>query len=264
MAKGRLDGKVALISGGARGMGKCEARLFVEEGAKVAVCDVRDDEGKAVAEALGGAAVYQHLDVTREDEWAGAVAATLAAFGRLDVLVNNAGIADAAPLAEMSLESYRRVTDVNQTGVFLGMKAVIEPMTAAGGGSILNISSIDGLIGMNGLTGYVASKWAVRGMTKTAAMELAPLGIRVNSVHPGFIKTDMGVDEGVPTEQVHGLLEEYAGRMAPLGRAGVPEDIAKLAIFLASDESSYATGSEFVVDGGLTAGYPSPGGDSWD
>jgi 3alpha(or 20beta)-hydroxysteroid dehydrogenase len=256
---GRLDGKVALLSGAARGMGKEEARLFAAEGAKVAVCDVADAEGKAVAEAIGASAIYQHLDVTSEDDWAGAVAATTSAFGRLDVLVNNAGIAESAPLADMSLASYQRVIDVNQTGVFLGMKAVIEPMTAAGGGSILNISSIDGMMGMDNLMGYVASKWAVRGMTKAAARELAPRGIRVNSIHPGFILTEMGVPDGAPTAEVHALIDRYAGRMAPLGRSGTPADIAKLALFLASDDSAYSTGSEFVADGGLTAGYPPPG-----
>jgi len=259
---GRLDGKVALVSGAARGMGRAEARLFAAEGAKVAVCDVRDAEGKAVAGAIGPGALFHHLDVTREEDWAEAVDATLRAFGRLDVLVNNAGIAESAPLEEMTLESYRRVVEVNQTGVFLGMKAVIEPMTAAGGGSILNVSSIDGLVGMNGLMGYVASKWAVRGMTKAAAMELAPRGIRVNSIHPGFIHTGMGVPEGVDPAQVHGLLDAYTARMAPLGRAGRPEDIARLALFLASDESAYSTGSEFVADGGLVAGYPAPAADS--
>ncbi len=256
---GRLDGKVALISGAARGMGEAEARLFAAEGAKVAVCDVRDAEGKAVAEEIGPAALYQHLDVTSEDEWAGAVATTTSAFGRLDVLVNNAGIAESAPLAEMTLDSYRRVTEVNQTGVFLGMRAVIEPMTAAGGGSILNISSIDGLIGMNNLLGYVASKWAVRGMTKVAAMELGTRGIRVNSIHPGFILTGMGVPDDVDPSEIHGLLDAHTARLAPMGRSGTPEDIAKLALFLASDESAYSTGSEFVADGGLTAGYPPPG-----
>ena len=256
---GRLDGKVALISGGARGMGQAEARLFAAEGAKVAVCDVMDGEGKAVAESIGSSGLYQHLDVTREDEWQTVVEATVRAFGRLDVLVNNAGIAEAAPLAEMTLESYRRVTEVNQTGVFLGMRAVIEAMTAAGGGSILNISSIDGLVGMNNLTSYVASKWAVRGMTKVAAMELAPRNIRVNSIHPGFILTSMGIENDADPAPVHALLEGYAARMAPLGRAGQPEDIAKLALFLASDESAYSTGSEFVADGGLVAGYPPPG-----
>jgi 3alpha(or 20beta)-hydroxysteroid dehydrogenase len=259
---GRLDGKVALISGAARGMGRAEARLFAAEGAKVAVCDVLDAEGRAVAEEIGSSALYQHLDVTRESGWAAAVAATTSAFGKLDVLVNNAGIAESAPLAEMTLESYRRVTEVNQTGVFLGMKAVVEPMTEAGGGSILNVSSIDGLVGMNGIMSYVASKWAVRGMTKAAAMELGPRGIRVNSIHPGFIHTSMGSGEGVDPAQVHALLDAYAVQMAPLGRAGRPEEIAELALFLASDESSYSTGSEFVADGGLIAGYPAPGTDS--
>jgi 3alpha(or 20beta)-hydroxysteroid dehydrogenase len=256
---GRLDGKVALISGAARGMGRAEARLFAAEGAKVAVCDVRDAEGKAVAEAIGAAAIYQHLDVTSEDEWAEAVVATTSAFGKLDVLVNNAGIAEAAPLAEMTLDSYRRVTEVNQTGVFLGMRAVVEPMTAAGGGSILNISSIDGMIGMNHILSYVASKWAVRGMTKTAAIELAPRGIRVNSIHPGFIHTHLAVEDESHLADTHAVLDAHTARLAPMGRTGEPEEIANLALFLASDESSYSTGSEFVADGGLIAGYPAPG-----
>ncbi len=255
----RLDGKVALISGGARGMGAAEATLFASEGARVVVCDVIDDEGKAVAEKIGASALYQHLDVTHEDDWADAVAATTAAFGKLDVLVNNAGIAESAPLVEMSLESYRRVTEVNQTGVFLGMRAVIEAMTEAGGGSIVNISSIDGMVGMHNLTSYVASKWAVRGMTRVAAMELGPRGIRVNSVHPGFIPTTLGIPDGVPEAQIHGLLDAHAEKLAPLGRTGTADDIARLVLFLASDESGYSTGSEFVADGGLTAGYPPPG-----
>ena len=256
---GRLDGKVALVSGAARGMGQAEARLFAAEGAKVAVCDVRDDEGKAVAESIGANAIYQHLDVTSEDEWAAAVAATVGAFGTLNVLVNNAGIAEAAPLAEMTLESYRRVTEVNQTGVFLGMRSVIEPMTAAGGGSILNISSIDGLIGMNNIISYVASKWAVRGMTKTAAMELGPRGIRVNSIHPGFIYTHLSVEDESHLAATHAILDKHTEHLTPMGRTGEPEEIARLALFLASEESSYSTGSEFVADGGLIAGYPAPG-----
>jgi 3alpha(or 20beta)-hydroxysteroid dehydrogenase len=251
---GRLDGKVALVSGAARGMGQAEAKLFAAEGAKVVVCDVLDAEGKAVAEEIGDAALYRHLDVTNEDEWEAAVAGTTAAFGRLDVLVNNAGTAEGAPLAEMTLDSYRRVTEVNQTGVFLGMRAVIAPMTAAGGGSILNISSIDGMVGMNGIMSYVASKWAVRGMTKAAAMELAPLGIRVNSIHPGFIRTSLGTPEGGDPADVHAMLDAHAGRLAPMGRVGLPEEIAKLALFLASDDSSYSTGSEFVADGGWQMG----------
>jgi len=258
-AHGRLDGKVALISGAARGMGQAEARLFAAEGAKVAVCDVRDGEGRAVAESIGSAAIYEHLDVTREEDWAAAVSATLSAFGKLDVLVNNAGIAEAAPLADTTLDSYRRVIDVNQIGVFLGMKAVIEPMTAAGGGSILNVSSIDGLIGMDGIISYVASKWAVRGMTKAAARELAPRGIRVNSIHPGFVHTHLAVEEEEHLAGVHAVIDAYTARLAPMGRTGKPEELARLALFLASEESSYSTGSEFVADGGLVAGYPPPG-----
>jgi len=255
----RLEGRVALVSGAARGLGEAQARLFAAEGARVAICDLRDAEGEALAGELGDAARYQHLDVTREDDWAAAVAATTAAFGRLDVLVNNAGIAEAAPLAEMTLESWQRVIAVNQTGVFLGMRAAVAPLTEAGGGSIVNVSSIDGLIGMDGILSYVASKWAVRGMTKTAARELGPRGIRVNSIHPGFVPTGLAVEDESLLAPIQGLISEHASRLAPLGRPGRPEEIARLALFLASDESSYSTGSEFVADGGLVSGYPPPG-----
>ena len=172
----RLDGKVALISGAARGQGAAEARAFVSEGARVLLADVLDDEGKALAEELGDAAAYQHLDVTQEAQWEHVVEAAVAQFGHLDVLVNNAGILDAGPLLDTSLERYRRVIDVNQIGVFLGMRAVGPSMITAGGGSIINISSVDGMMGMAGMVAYVASKWAVRGMTKTAAAELGPRG----------------------------------------------------------------------------------------
>ena len=256
---GRLDGKVALISGAARGMGRAEAQLFAAEGAKVAVCDVRDAEGEAVAREIGASALFTHLDVTSEEGWGRAVAASTRRFGRLDVLVNNAGIAEAAPLAETTLESYRRVIDVNQVGVFLGMRAVVPAMTAAGGGSIVNISSIDGLVGMDHIISYVASKWAVRGMTKTAARELAARGIRVNSIHPGFVYTHLAVEDESQLAPVHALLDAHTKRLAPMGRTGRPEEIARLALFLASDESSYSTGSEFVADGGLVTGYPPPG-----
>lgn len=258
---GRLYEKVALISGAARGMGQAEARLFAQEGARVLLCDIHDDETEAVAQEIGEHALPHHLDVTQEDQWSNAVERATQEFGRLDILVNNAGIAEAAPLMEMTLESYRRVTEVNQTGVFLGMRAVAPAMKQGGGGSILNISSIDGMIGMNNLMSYVASKWAVRGMTKAAAIELGPLGIRVNSIHPGFILTSMGVPEGMDPSGVHSLLGAYTEKITPMQRAGTPEDIAKLAVFLASDESGYSTGSEFVADGGLIAGYPSPGGE---
>jgi 3alpha(or 20beta)-hydroxysteroid dehydrogenase len=255
----RLEGKVALISGAARGLGQAAARLFEAEGAKVVIGDLRDAEGEAVAKEIGAGAIFQHLDVTSEQDWAAAVAATTGAFGRLDVLLNNAGIAEAAPLAEMTLESWRRVIDVNQTGVFLGMRAVIDAMTDSGGGSIVNVSSIDGMIGMDGIISYVASKWAVRGMTKTAARELAQRGIRVNSIHPGFVPTQLAIEEESLLEPIQGLIRAHAERLAPMGRAGKPEEIARLALFLASDESSYSTGSEFVADGGLVTGYPPPG-----
>lgn len=256
---GRLDGKVALVSGAARGLGQAQAELFAKEGAKVAVCDVRDELGQAVAEGIGANAVYLHLDVTLEDDWEAAVISATILFGKLNVLINNAGIAESAPLAEMTLESYRRVIDVNQTGVFLGMRAVVGPMTDAGGGSILNISSIDGMVGMDNVISYVASKWAVRGMTKTAARELAPRGIRVNSIHPGFVLTRLAIEDETQIPPIHALLEAHATKLAPMGRPGKPEEIAQLALFLASDESSYSTGSEFVADGGLIAGYPPPG-----
>ena len=255
----RLYEKVALISGAARGMGQAEARLFAEEGAKVLVCDIHGDEAKAVADDIGENALHYPLDVTQEDQWKMAVQKAVDAFGHLDILVNNAGIAEPAPLIDMTLESYRRVTEVNQTGVFLGMRSVAPIMKELGGGSILNISSIDGMIGMNNLMSYVASKWAVRGMTKAAAIELGPMGIRVNSIHPGFILTSMGVPDGLDPAGVHALLDSYTEKITPMRRSGTPEDIAKLAIFLASDESGYSTGSEFVADGGLIAGYPSPG-----
>ena len=258
---GRLDGKVALVSGAARGMGQAAARLFAAEGAKVAVCDIIDDEGKAVASEIGSSAIYQHLDVTREEDWAAATAATIAAYGKIDVLVNNAGIGELVPFADMTLEDYRRVTEVNQTGVFLGMKAAIDPMTAAGGGSIINISSIDGLVAANMVLHYIASKWAVRGMTKAAAIELGPRGIRVNSVHLGFIHTSIGSPDGVPRPEGRAVLDDFTKHWTPLGRSGEPDDIAKLVLFLASDDSAYSTGSEFVSDGGMIAGYPSPGTD---
>ena len=258
---GRLTEKVALVTGAARGMGRAEAQLFAAEGAQVVLTDVLDDEGQNLADELGRGARYLHLDVTSEDEWSSVVRSTVDTLGRLDILVNNAGIAEPASLVETSLASYRRVVEVNQIGVFLGMRSVVEAMTAAGGGSIINVSSIDGLAGMNHLTSYVASKWAVRGMTKTAAMELGPLGIRVNSIHPGFIHTHMGTRDGFGPDKVAASLDTHTVGAAPLGRSGRPEEIARLALFLASDDASYSTGSEFVADGGLTAGFPAPGTD---
>jgi 3alpha(or 20beta)-hydroxysteroid dehydrogenase len=241
---GRVDGKVALISGGARGMGEAHARLLVAEGAQVVIGDILDEQGKAVADALGDAARYVHLDVTEPDQWQTAVSTAVTDFGKLDVLVNNAGIVNLGPLKTFDLGKWRQILDVNLTGTFLGMQAVVDPMTAAGGGSIINISSIEGIRGAPFVHGYVATKWAVRGLTKSAALELASQKIRVNSVHPGFIRTPM--TKHLPDDMV----------TIPLGRPAESREISTFVVFLASDESSYATGSEFIVDGGLVTDVP--------
>jgi 3alpha(or 20beta)-hydroxysteroid dehydrogenase len=253
---GKLDGKVALISGAARGQGEAEARLFVEEGAKVVLGDVRDDLGKAVAESLGENAIYQHLDVSREEEWLQFVALAKETFGAVDVLVNNAGILLAKRLVDTSVEDFMRVIGINQVGCFLGIKSVVKAMQEAGGGSIVNISSVGGLTGVNSAVAYVSSKFAVTGITKTAALELGPLGIRVNSVHPG------GVDTPMVTADTEGFEEEMGSQSKnrsiydgiPLRRISQPIEIARLVAFLASDDSSYCTGSEFTADGGIRAG----------
>jgi 3alpha(or 20beta)-hydroxysteroid dehydrogenase len=248
---GRLDGKVALITGAARGQGEAAARLFVEEGAKVLLGDVLDDAGKAVAASLGDAAIYLHHDVSQEDSWAAFVATASERFGRIDVLMNNAGIIHVAPVAEIALDDYMKVIRVNQVGCLLGMKSVIPAMVQAGGGSIINVSSTTGIEGAMGLVAYVASKFAIRGMTKTAALELGRVGIRVNSLHPGGIDTPMGDGSMEGFEQLD-TQAFYAS--LPLGRIGKPVELAQVALFLASDESSYCTGSEFVADGGMLAG----------
>jgi 3alpha(or 20beta)-hydroxysteroid dehydrogenase len=241
---GRVDGKVALISGGARGMGASHARTLVAEGAKVVVGDILDDEGKALADELGDGARYVHLDVTQPDQWQAGVATAVQDFGKLNVLVNNAGIINGSPLQKFDLDKWRQILDVNLTGTFLGMRAAIEPMIAAGGGSIINVSSIEGLRGAPWAHGYVASKWGVRGLAKSAALELAPHNIRVNSIHPGLIRTPMTAN--IPDDMV----------MIPLGRPADPSEVSTFVLFLASDESSYATGAEFVMDGGLVADVP--------
>jgi 3alpha(or 20beta)-hydroxysteroid dehydrogenase len=256
---GRLDEKVALISGGARGLGRAMAEALVAEGARVVIGDLLEKEAAETAREIGERALAIRLDVTQERSWEDAIAATLAAFGFLNVLVNNAGTAEGSAFHETTLDSYRRVTEVNQTGVFLGMRAAVDPMTRAGGGSIVNISSIDGMVGSPGIISYIASKWAVRGMTKAVAMELAPRGIRVNSVHPGHVHTLLASKPGEDRRPIEEMIEKHTRRFAPMGRTGMPSEIAKLVAFLASDDSSYCTGSEFVADGGFTAGYASPG-----
>jgi 3alpha(or 20beta)-hydroxysteroid dehydrogenase len=247
---GRLEGKTALITGGARGQGEAEARLFAAEGATVMVTDVLEKELAEVVADIGDRARGMRHDVSSEDDWAAVVAATLEAFGRLDVLVNNAAIYRVGPIEDESLDDFNQILSVNLAGTFLGIRSAIAPMRAGGGGSIINISSTAGLEGFPGHSAYGSSKWAVRGLTKIAALELGADGIRVNSIHPGAIDTAMiapyvrpGVDRGATY---------------PISRIGVPLDVAGLALFLASDDSSYVTGAEITVDGGLHAGRSMP------
>ena len=241
---GRVDGKVVLISGGARNIGGATARMLVAEGAEVVIGDLLDEEGEALADELGDAARYVHLDVTQPDDWKSAVAFAVSEFGKLNVLFNNAGIFNGAPINRFKLEQWQQMLDVNLTGPFLGIRAATDALIAAGGGSIINTSSIEGLRGTPWAHGYVASKWGLTGLTKSVALELAPHGIRVNSIHPGRIRTaatDQMPDDLIPI---------------PLGRPGLPEEVATFALFLASDESSFATGAEFVVDGGTVSQIP--------
>ena len=252
---GRLDGKVALISGGARGQGAVEARMFAAEGACVVFGDILDDEGRRVEaeiRELGGQATYVHLDVTSEDDWAAAVNAAVSEYGRLNVLVNNAGIVLGRSIEDMTVAEWDRLFDVNAKGVFLGTKASLPALRAAGGGSIVNISSTAGLVGNDyNLAGYSSTKGAVRLLTKSTAIQHASEGIRCNSVHPGPIDTPMLRESRA--NRGSGLSDEEQMRRVPLGRIGRPEDIAYAVIYLASDEASFVTGSEVVVDGGRTA-----------
>ena len=248
----RLENKVALISGGARGMGATEARLFASEGAKVVIGDVLEEEGRQTEAQInesGGECLFIRLDVTSEANWQGVVAATVARFGKLDILVNKAGIGGlGGTVEETTTELWDTVMDINAKGVFLGTKAAIPEMRRAGGGSIINISSIYGLVGSGGSTSYPASKGAVRLLTKSTAIQYAGEGIRANSVHPGFITTPMTEAIGANSGRNQRVLAN-----TPLGRWGEPEDVAYGVLFLASDESSFMTGSELVIDGGWTA-----------
>ncbi|MGR6922922.1 glucose 1-dehydrogenase [[Actinomadura] parvosata] len=245
---GLLDGKVALITGGARGMGAAHVRLFLEEGARVVFGDVLDEEGKALAEETG--ATYLRHDVTSPEEWGRAVGTAVEQYGKLDVLVNNAGILKFRRIQEMSLEDFDRVIGVNLKGTWLGIKAVIEPMKAAGRGSIVNISSIEGYVGAEGLSAYSASKFGVRGVTKSAARELARFKIRVNSVHPGAINTAMALDPDIARE----VDAEAFVKSMVIKRFAKPVEVSHVVAFLASDRASYCTGSEVTVDGGLLTG----------
>jgi cyclopentanol dehydrogenase len=248
----RLAGKVALISGGARGMGAVEAHLFAREGAKVVLGDILEAEGKAVQDeiqAAGGTATFVTLDVTREADWEGAVATAEHLYGRLDVLVNNAGIGGGNRIEDTTLEQWERIMAVNATGVFLGTRAAIPALRRSGGGSIVNISSQLGLVGTdNSSPQYQASKGAVRLLTKATAIQYAKEGIRANSVHPGPIVTAMTERRRADPEQHRLMLSRI-----PLGRYGQPEEVALGVLYLASDESSFVTGSELVIDGGWTA-----------
>lgn len=241
----RLDGKVAIITGGARGQGAAEADLFVAAGAQVVITDVLDDAGEATAERLGAACEFLHHDVTSEDEWSNVVDTVAERHGRIDVLVNNAGIFRVVGLTETSTELWQQMLAVNQTGVFFGMRAVVPAMRASGSGSIVNISSIAGMKSAAIAHAYAATKWAVRGMTKSAAVELAPHGIRVNSVHPGIIDTDMMREFGELSDRIVDRI--------PLGRVAAADEVGRLVLFLASDDSGYCTGHEYVVDGAMTA-----------
>jgi 3alpha(or 20beta)-hydroxysteroid dehydrogenase len=241
----RVADKVVLVTGGARGMGAAHAEALVAEGARVVIGDILDDAGQTVVEKLGDAAIYVHLDVTDPDQWDEAVAASLENFGGLDALVNNAGIVKMGPLRGSSLSDWQQVLDVNLTGPYLGMRAAIDPMIEAGGGSIVNVSSVEGLAGSANLHGYVAAKFGLRGITKSAAVELARHNIRVNSIHPGLVHTPLS----------QGVTEEFMAPI-PMRRGASPAEIAAFVVFLVSDESSYATGAEFVVDGGLTGYVP--------
>ncbi len=262
---GRLEGKVAVVSGAARGMGEAEARLFAAEGASVVVADVLEPEGRAVAADIGGRAAFEPLDVTDEAAWRRVLDAATQRFGPPDILVNNAGVLRVTPIITADMAEVRRVLDVNLLGTFLGLRVVGGAMVAAGRGSIINISSTAGLTGQSTIGAYVASKWGVRGLTKVAALEFGPSGVRVNSLHPGGMTTSMLGVTGFPAleeppargttsdDPAVAAVDAMVSRV-PLRRAGRPVEVARMALFLASDEASYCTGMEFVVDGGSLAG----------
>ncbi|GAA3394453.1 SDR family NAD(P)-dependent oxidoreductase [Streptomyces roseoviridis] len=248
---GKLDGRVVVITGAARGQGEQEARLFAAEGARVVLGDVLDAPGEALAKELGEErALYVHLDVTSEQDWAAAVAAAKERFGRIDGLVNNAGILRFNELVSTPLDEFQAVVRVNQTGCFLGIRAVAPEIEAAGGGTIVNTASYTGVTGMAGVGAYAASKHAVLGLTRVAALELAGRGIRVNAVCPGAVDTPMSRPEGVDPAATAELYRS----LVPLGRIGRPEEVAALALFLTGEDSSYITGQPFVIDGGWLAG----------
>jgi 3alpha(or 20beta)-hydroxysteroid dehydrogenase len=249
---GRLAGKTVLITGGARGQGAAEARLFVAEGARVMATDVLTDLLTDVVADLGDAGRGMRHDVSSEEDWAAVVDATVGAFGHLDVLVNNAAVYHVRRIEDEPLAEFNKLLSINLAGPFLGIRSVIGPMREAGGGSIINISSVAGLEGFDGHAAYGSAKWAVRGLTKIAAIELGPDKIRVNSIHPGAIDT--------PMIAPYVRRDGDRGAAYPIQRVGEPDDVARLALFLASDESSYVSGAEITVDGGMHAGRVTPPG----
>lgn len=252
---GRLEGKVAIVTGGARGTGEATARRFVAEGAKVVIADVLDERGGKLAAELGPHAFAVRLDVTSEAEWEACLAATLGRFGRLDVLVNNAAVLHVAPLEQTSSADWERLTRVNLTGPFLGIKVCARALRAAGGGSIVNVSSIDGLEGMSYVAAYASTKWGLRGLTKCAALELGCDGIRVNTVCPAGGSDEMAAPWRPPgSKDTSGYMDKR-----PIPRRGTVEEIAAMILFLASDEASFCTGGDFPVDGGHSCGTRLPG-----
>jgi 3alpha(or 20beta)-hydroxysteroid dehydrogenase len=249
MSGGRMEGKVAIITGAAGGIGAASARRFATEGAALLLTDADGEAARRLADELGGDTASRAHDVTSEADWLAVSSAALELHGRIDVLLNNAGVFLAAPLLDTSPEDFRRLLDVNALGVFLGMRAVAAAMCEQRAGSIVNVSSVAGLAGSPYLTAYAASKWAVRGMSKVVARELAPFGVRVNSLHPGQIDTDMNARQREKTPE----LVERLIRAVPLRRIGTPEEVADAAVYLACEESTYVTGSELVIDGGTSA-----------
>jgi 3alpha(or 20beta)-hydroxysteroid dehydrogenase len=247
---GRLDGKVALITGAARSMGAATARLFAAQGAKIVVADVLEEEGRALQADIGASALFQRLDVSDEKNWHRVRDAVSKEFGTVDILINNAGILKFGALLDFDVADFERVLKVNLIGCFLGMKTIVPAMIAKGAGAIVNISSIDGMKGANCIGAYAASKWGVRGLTKVAALEFGHLGVRVNSVHPGGIDTPMGNPRGLGANEVN---KDYTN--VPLQRIGRTDEVARASLFLASDEASYVNGAELAVDGGWTAGH---------
>jgi 3alpha(or 20beta)-hydroxysteroid dehydrogenase len=246
---GKLEGRIAVITGGARGMGAATARLMAAEGAKVVIADIQDKDGEALAKSIGKQAIYRHLDVSDEDAWKSVAADAVKEFGGVDILVNNAGVLIFKTILETEKKDIEKILSVNVIGTFLGMKTMAPLMIKKKKGSIINISSVDGLKGSNAIGAYAASKWGIRGLTKVAALELGLQGVRVNSVHPGGINTEMGNPYQQPVEEFNKLFQRQ-----PIQRVAAPEEVARVNVFLASDDASYMCGAELAVDGGMSIG----------